>query len=305
MARILFLLYLLLAASVAGASQPASMPQRYDTLLLADDATRHLDDRARWQRIGAEFDRLFPDLQQPVELNDADLRTAFKASDLAAFYSYRADHAQLLASLLQELERRGLATVDDYESLEGAFVQSRLFDEARALQQAHPQLPALPAMRIADIPARAAWRYDPDGNAIALESAEFGDGPAIVVIAHPLCHPSQRAFDAIEADPVLHALFAEHAMLVAPPSRKFEVPQFQAWNAAHPDFPMRLAYDHAQWPQVRDWATPHFLFYREGRLVETVSGWADQGVAAKLLRAAQGIGLSTGGGAPTAALPPR
>jgi len=110
-------------------------------------------------------------------------------------------------------------------------------------------------------------------------------------VTHPACHFSQEAFRAIEGDAGLLALFADHAQLIAPSARRFEVALFQQWNREHPGLPMRLAYDRSQWPQLEAWSTPTFYFFRDGRLQAVVDGWPKGGRKDDLLAAARKIGL--------------
>lgn len=285
------LLALLLFPCAIGATQLQAMEARYALLRQVDDAAAGKPDLERARLIGGEFDRLFPDLEPASALSDHDLPIAFKAADTAVFYTSDRKHAVILAQLFAELERRGLTTPKHARSMQAAYVQTRMFDEAVEFQRAHPALAALPVMVGKDESARSAWVFHPTRNEVSLEPATLGDGPAIVVVTHPLCHFSQNAFRAIEGDMELQALFAEHAQLIAPSPKQFEVALFQQWNREHPDLPMRLAYDRTQWPQLDAWGTPTFYFFRDGRLQAVVEGWPEGGRKAELLAATRKIGL--------------
>lgn len=285
------LLALLFFPCAIGATQLQAMEARYALLRQVDDAAAGKPDRERARLIGGEFDRLFPDLEPASALSDHDLPIAFKAADTAVFYTSDRKHAAILAHLFAELERRGLATSKHARSMQAAYVQTRMFDEAVELQRAHPALQALPVLLGEEESLRSAWAFHPTRDEVTLESATLGEGPAIVVVAHPGCRYTQEAFRAIEGDAELQAVFADHAQLVAPSPREFEVAVFQQWNREHPRLPMRLAYDRSQWPQLETWATPTFYFFRDGRLQAVVGGWPKDGRKDEVLAAARKIGL--------------
>lgn len=285
------LVALLLFPGAISAAQLQAMEARYALLRQVDDAASGKSDLDRARLIGSEFDRLFPDLEPASALSDHDLPIAFKAANTAVFYTDDQKHAAILARLFAELERRGMTTPKHAESMQAAYVQTRMFDEAIELQHAYPVLEALPVMVGEKKTPRSVWAFHPTRNEISLEPARLGNGPAIVVITQPACRFSQNAFRTIEGDTELHALFAEHARLIAPSPRRFDVALFQQWNREHPDLAMRLAYDRAQWPQLETWSTPTFYFFRDGRLQAIVEGWPEGGRKDEVLASARKIGL--------------
>lgn len=285
------LLASLLFPCAIGATQLQPMEARYALLRQVDDDAAGKPDLERARMIGGEFDRLFPDLEPASALSDEDLPIAFKAAYTAVFYTSDGKHAVILAQLFAELERRGLATPKHARSMQDTYVQTRMFDEANELQRTHPALETLPVMVGEKKTSRSAWAFHPTRDEVTLEPATLGDGPAIVVVAHPGCRYTQEAFRAIEGDTDLQAMFADRAQLIAPSPSKFEVALFQQWNREHPDLPMRLAYDRSQWPQLETWATPTFYFFRDGRLQAVVEGWPEGGRKDEVLAAARKIGL--------------
>ena len=112
----------------------------------------------------------------------------------------------------------------------------------------------------------------------------------MVVISHPLCHFSRNAMAAIEADPALSKAMAR-SLWLAPVDRKLNLEVIRQWNGEHPEHPMVIAFDRAEWPDFDSWSTPMFYFLRDGKLVSVVEGWPSEGNKEALLKAAEQIGL--------------
>jgi hypothetical protein len=62
-------------------------------------------------------------------------------------------------------------------------------------------------------------------------------------------------------------------------------PARESKTMAHPIAPIALAGSRAAWPEVMNWRTPTFLFFRSGHLVQQVTGWPQDGNASALKQA--------------------
>ena len=61
----------------------------------------------------------------------------------------------------------------------------------------------------------------------------------------------------------------------------------RAWNTAHPSSRHVLVDRPLAWTFVQNWNTPQFLFLVDGKLVEHVEGWPDDGQKVALMKAAR------------------
>lgn len=52
-----------------------------------------------------------------------------------------------------------------------------------------------------------------------------------------------------------------------------DVDAIREWNMRFPQAPARMIYSRAEWPMFPHWPMPEFHVVRDGRIVETVTGW--------------------------------
>jgi len=57
-----------------------------------------------------------------------------------------------------------------------------------------------------------------------------------------------------------------------------------AWNVAHPLARMDYIYRQGDWTAIDTWSTPTFYFFRNGKPVGKLSGWAPGGEGERALR---------------------
>jgi hypothetical protein len=123
-----------------------------------------------------------------------------------------------------------------------------------------------------------------DGLSVSQQPIRLSRAVDIVVIGHPQCHFSRDAVAAIEADPRLTAIFARHARWLMPQDGRMQPRRVAAWNATHPLARMSYIYRQRDWTVIDTWSTPTFYFFRNGRQVGKLIGWAPGDEGERALR---------------------
>ncbi|HEU0277102.1 MAG TPA: hypothetical protein VFQ95_04705 [Rhodanobacteraceae bacterium] len=232
-------------------------------------------------------------------MRTADLKLLFDAAYVATFYtSTQANLADLRVDYAL-LAGRQAVTAREQAHLYAMMVQTRALDEARGFLRDHPAASPRPLPRVRDRRpdpprGRAVLRVAHDGDALELRNAAFDPDLQVVVVSHPLCAFTGYAIHDIERDAELREVLRVHAIWVAPQDGNLDVATFRRWGVAHPAFPIDIAWQQAEWPEVAYWGTPAFHVYRHGAIVAQHVGWAKADSVSDLagLRAAlQGAGL--------------
>lgn len=282
---------------------PTAIGHRFDQLRAMKDVQASSDlgvtalGRSRAIRDG--YDRLFGSASvSPNSVSDSDLHLLFRAASIAMFGTTDPKYFDAMDLPLAELRARGLASKDDYRMMHAALVLARDFERADALALDHPalELSATPPI-VERVPAGHSgpteWAVSPDNYELIHQKVALDLPAKVIVVAHPDCGFSRAAMQAIESDPVLGPLFAEHAHWLAPQAQRLGVERLQQWNRKHPSVEMTLAVDTREWPMMDDWATPNFYFFKDGELKARVSGWPLDGAGHrdKVVAALGEIGL--------------
>ena len=283
-------------------SKPIEIPsgligQNYEIFHKQNTPTSH-SEQERARLVSSQFDALFKNEVTGPKLktaNGADLQLLFRAANSTAFVTADPRHLEVMARVLDELQSRGLALPNHYADMHATYVQARMFEEASRLSSDHPSVvvESVPTLQ----EAAGAGAGGPTELVVSAERRELMRQPValdlpvqIVVIAHPLCHFSQDASRDIKADPVLNAIFQDHAKWVAPQGRDLKFDLFQEWNREHPDQAMTLVYKRDEWPMIDSWGTPTFYFLKAGTLIAKVQGWPREGRSEDLLAALRKVG---------------
>lgn len=248
------------------------------------------------------YDTRFTPMQSPHSLaqaSDRDLAALFRASSSVSFYAPSPSHLSDLRHDFAELEKRGAATDEQRQDVFEALFQSRDLAEMQRFAASHRNagLPPPVTSDLAFSPGQMHGLLSVTGpHTVHPSVAVMPSGPFVVVISHPGCHFTQHAVQAIEHDEALRAMIKDHSVWVAPADRNVDLSGFVAWNTAHPIAPIALAGSRDAWPEVRNWRTPTFLFFRNGHLVQQVTGWPQEGNAIALKQAWANIaGVNAGG----------
>lgn len=225
--------------------------------------------------IVADYDRLFPFSEATIdEMPDEELRSSFRASYLAAFFAMDQRVTSEVKAYLDALQRRGIASDQDFAKMHDIFVATRMFDSANEIKAEHPamnleQAPAIAGRPGIHKPSKLALA--PQGNSLIYQPVDLS-GKVLVVIAHPLCHFSVNAIKAISEQPALSALF-KGSVWLAPPGPRLNMPEITKWNADHPGATLAFMDQREDWPMFDAWATPTFYFLNHGKVVAKVEGW--------------------------------
>lgn len=256
------------------------------------DALRQ-DARSRY--VQEKYHEIFGSLLGRDDLHSLsleDLHLLFDAASLASFENpdgtaYK-DALAVLAALGSNARDREIRTA------QGMLFQSRKPHELRALSLKYAKRGLAEPVQLevqAIVGVHEILVPKLPGRQLTNKSVDIGHGPKIVVIAHPLCHFTQNATRAIEANPTVRTAMSNHAVWIAPPDRNMDFGAFSEWRDAHPDAPIFVAYSYSSWPEVGEWGTPTFYFFENGRLIHTVVGWPKGGRMNDLKEGLQKIGL--------------
>ena len=210
-----------------------------------------------------------------------DLHAMFMAAASVDFYETTDAHLSDLRRIIVALEDRHDATAGEIEKFYAALFQGRKFEEMAAYYAKHQEAGlAKPIIyrgpMVGDV-RHSVLKVAPAGNEVSGSQVDLDTGARILVVAHPLCHFTQNAMAAIESDPTLAKAFAQASVWVAPADRGVDLTPFQAWNGKHVGTPMSIAYAGTDWPEVRIWQTPTFIFLRDGKVTGEVIGWPKEG----------------------------
>jgi hypothetical protein len=277
----------------------AAMEQRFAELSRIERMVRQLPERQRIAIIGTGYERMVAPIRAHEELDGIDdngLEALYRAAQLAAFYTRDRAHVRDMASFLNMLQERGLASKADYVNMYETFIGSRMLTEARALARQHPisELEVLPELHEAPdiVPRRSTeWVVNPNKRELLHRNADLRSPAQVVIVAHPLCHFSRAAVHDIQADPVLGKMFQAHAKWLMPQGNRIDFDVVQQWNRQHPGQEVTLTFQREEWPMIDSWSTPTFYFLKNGAMVAKVEGWPKAGRRSELLAALRQIGL--------------
>lgn len=248
----------------------------YDKFVLqaADTSTFPAEHAAR---TGERYDRLFGEAQAPEHVRLAshtDLRLLKRAAEAVVFNAPSATRIAQLRMDLAEMQRRGMASDQDYARLHQALVARRDFDAADRLAQAHPgmDVPVTPALRRGSpLPPGQPTALTMDARTGTMARLPFDLSAPLRIVVVASCHFSRDAARAIHADAQLRPLFASGAIWLASENESFDA--VGDWNREFPELPIHVAWHDSEWSMLDSWAMPTFYIFRHGRLAKKFSGW--------------------------------
>jgi hypothetical protein len=264
-----------------------TIERRYNDYFKAVDGLEHPDSDARAAAKGAAFDEHLADLygrKVLVKLDDRELRLLRRAAHEVAMATREARHVAAFHAVFDERRRRELLSTSDLETLQALLLSSHRIAEARRLALDHPsaRLPRLPTFQddLGKPSGPTVWRMVADGRRLIREAVDLEPTQILVTAG---CHLAVAADD-IEADPVLGPAFARHARWLSQAPGVEAIDDVRRWIAQRPASPMFMIFDRAEWPLLPSWRMPEFHVVREGRVIESMSGWQrDPGHRARLV----------------------
>lgn len=257
--------------------------------------THNLPEMARYAAIAAAYAEMAREHKPLDRISDHDLELLYRGAQRESYYTHDPMTIRDMASHLNALQGRGLASKDHYLHMYEAFIGARMLIEARALAGQHPmpELEVLPKLHEAAdlVPGQPTeWAVNPNKRELLRRSVDL-QPVQVVVVSHPLCHFSQHAMRDIQADPVLREVFLKNAKWLAPQSNHLDLDVIQQWNRDHPGQETTLTFRRDEWPMIDSWATPTFYFLTNGAVSAKVEGWPKEGRRSELLGALRQVGL--------------
>ena len=253
------------------------------------------EDRAHL--ISATYAKLFQSVASMdlAKVTSRDLHAMFMAAASVDFYETTDAHLSDLRRVIATLEDRHDASAGEVEKFYAALFQGRKFDEMAAFHAKHQDAGLAKPITYRGAPVgdvrHSVLKVATVGNEVSGSQADLDQGARILVVAHPLCHFTQNAMAAIESDAALEKAFELASIWVAPADRGVDLAPFQDWNKKHGSTPMTIAYAGNDWPEVRIWQTPTFIFLKDGKVTGEVIGWPKEGNSEALRREMLKLGL--------------
>ncbi|MEM9102736.1 MAG: hypothetical protein AAGB12_10465 [Pseudomonadota bacterium] len=197
------------------------------------------------------------------ELNNKQLHKLYLVISDFAHISYSEKSIVLLNTIFQEKVVRNENVSLLAKNLAQRFFNARHFEKAKLLNETYNLGLNFPkVVRTQNTKHnRTVLKYE---NEILTEKPfELAKGEQILIVVHPNCGPSRRFEKALAEDPVIKKRFA-NAILIRAQGGSF------AFNKNH-----LTVFRDADWPEIPDWATPSFYYFKDGKLVNKHFGFKD------------------------------
>jgi hypothetical protein len=243
--------------------------------------------------------QLFGNRLNPATLSNepsGNLVALFDAASLAANDNPASSAVDDMLRLHHELTARAIdtrRTLDD--AMLYALLAARRFAKAQAFAALRPDLAQMAIPQVVDslgpaFTGRSAFAYDAKHNTLTRVAMPSRSGTELVMVVGAGCHHSANALQALQADPELQRRLRQvHLVLVTAPNAPIETRLISEWNAANPSMPIHAPYSAAQWKGIDATGVPSFHLLRNGKIVDQLTGWSDNGKAdlLKLIDAAK------------------
>ena len=245
-------------------------------------------------RIGTAYEALLEsEVERTRTLADEtedDLRSFFRASSVAVFYTGNPAYLDLMERSLAEIERRNIMSTGLQTQMYEAYVRTRRLDAASDLAargglQDVRSIPSITYAPKLEMEKPAWFRLEGNSDSLLLENPALDPQLQVIVTTGAFCNPSHRALREIHQDKALAGLLARHALWVMPADAAIHSAVLKQLTTDYPEFRFGIAYGKRNWPMVDNWATPVFHVFKDGRLVDQVVGWPEGGRAEALRKA--------------------
>lgn len=210
--------------------------------------------------------------------SDAQVEIRLRAARTAAFYDREDWILERLRSVVDAAHARGLATLEDINTLFTALQVAGRYEAARRVRASYPEmeLPEVPRLVEPTAPrpefGRKVWHVDGEDNRLRGDWLALS-GVRLLVVTSPGCGYCRAAAEELAADEVLAPLMGDHAVWLAERSMNNTFRSIAWWNDRYADTPTLLVDDPNEWPIPDFRFTPRFHFIREGEIVHTLAGW--------------------------------
>ena len=115
-------------------------------------------------------------------------------------------------------------------------------------------------------------RLEADAQTLTRTDAVLSD-TALIIVFHPECVFSRRAFAALNAAPNLANVLQSHTLWLRPVDGDLNVEKWNEWNRTSLLAPLVVAYAEAEWPWIDYWGMPTFYVLRDGKVQTRLTGW--------------------------------
>lgn len=210
------------------------------------------------------------------KLSNATLHEAFRAG--ARVSRYRADDESLrdLECTYTELVHRGMADAGEHRWMYKSLVQNRKFSEANALSERQQlSLPVLPKIIGYRADLQGVLKPSSEGT-VEWHKWIYNSGDEVIAYVSPSCAHSRVAMKSIAEDPDW-AWIRPKIRFVVRRAPVWPYPGLIAWNMTHPGLPMQEQAGATGWGALDVSETPVFHLVRNGMVVKTLHGWANDG----------------------------
>ena len=218
-------------------------------------------------------------------LNDGELKLLAEALGHVGLFRGDKDVARAFEALFRELGSRELISREAAGYLQLAYIDARMFSEARELLEKYPQydLNFVPEVLDAAGPTAGRKVYEIDPEVALIKSAavpQLDKGSQVLFVGSVFCNISVNSAAFIEGNEALKGLASNFIAL----SNNFAPAQLAKWNKAH-SIKFRLPYDRGGWAGFDLSRTPGIYMLRDGKVVYQLDGWDISGGA----RLAEGL----------------
>lgn len=273
-------------ASVTISQQLQEFIAKTDTIASSDQST---SEKARLVR--AAYIKDFE--KDAATIPDDKLADFFEATQYLMFYTLDKSRLPSFETMFARLVSTGRATSEQSLQLLQMYYSLREFEKANALlEQSSPNDSQRRTIKITDLASpsapRTGWVLQ-EKRGLTRHDLSLKPGLHLVIVISPYCHFAIKAVTEMESNPTLAPLLRQKVTVMAMQDFNFNYDKYADWNRTHPLLPLVLTHSREEWPEVSHWASPVFLFFRDGKLQSTFSGWPPEGNWDKLY---QGFGIA-------------
>lgn len=280
--------------------EPSLIERRFAEYLKAYQRSPGETDAELARKVGQVYAQWFAPMQTPDsvrKIGSHDLRLLFRAAGIATSASRDARYARDARLDFLEMEKRHFAGWPDYQEMYQSFIETRQFAAAHDFYKSHPDIGLTPFPAYRDGAANAGKRT-PTVLVVSTTKRELVrrpvdlDKPALVVVLiDPACHFCAAFERDLRSHPKLREALAGHVLWLTPPTTELEFDSLQAWDRAHPGWPVNIMYSAEGWPMKNLMGTPEFFFLNHGRVVAKHIGWTGEKDFPAIRKDLKAIGL--------------
>lgn len=237
-----------------------------------------------------EFNRSFIKdfASQNFQKQKKDLNILFRVAEMLVFYTSNQDYIIYLEKAFNALKKKNMLTTKHIQIMNFSYIQLRMLEEAKKFELEFP-LVKFEAQPIISQPDQI-FNGMPTELVVSLNErrlfrklVDVSQGVKVVAVVSPGCHFARAAMTAIEQSPELMHLLDGRVLWIEPQERSFFFDDTQLWNREKPFFNMKITYKSEEWPFIDQWGTPTFYILKEGKVVNEITGWPEEGRVAELI----------------------